>query len=172
MSRGPVVLLCFLAVACSNSSLSGAGAFTPNTEVGGYLRASDDGGVDPSSIVISLSRLDQGALGCSASGASVSGPMLIISVATSDGSPVRDISYPLVAPWWANDAGGFGASVSLGVSGVFSAGSTSGTLTFDKIEPKFEGSFNATLNLVDGGTFGVLSGTFIATNCGLLPHGR
>jgi hypothetical protein len=164
-----VALLAALGCTNSGSTLSGAGAFTPNTEIGGYASL-DDGGPDPSIIAVEISRVDQGTQTCAeivdGGGRLLTGQFLVIATETGDGTPIRAGQYPIVATLLGN--GSAAAVLTLGDTDAgTTAAATSGSVTLTEVGATLAGSFTSTLALLsDGGAFGLLSGTFSAQNCG------
>jgi hypothetical protein len=156
----------------SSLGLSTAGGFIANTELAGYAGPLSDGGTDPSVVVIDIARIDQGSQTCAGilpgGGGPFTGPAILIILTTGDGTPIRKGRYPIAFPPRAAD-GGLGAVCLLG---ELDAGNTAvgvdGSVIVTRVGDDFAGSFGSMLELLDGGSFGELSGGFNAPNCGPL----
>jgi hypothetical protein len=150
-----------------SSSLSGAGAFTPNFQIATFT----DGGDFPNTAGVNIASVNS-----SPTCAVIldGGPVGVIGIAvgigiSADGGPLQIADYTFVDP---NGpvASGNSAYLSLamfddaGSNGI--ASSSSGTLHLTGIGSSLAGNFSAVLyNLADGGVFGTLSGTFDAPVC-------
>jgi hypothetical protein len=171
-----VIVVAMSGVACSSSSagLTGETGFTPNTQLAGYYTPLNDGGPDPSVIVVTLARVDQGPLTCSEllpSGhpAVTTGDAVEIFMTTGDGSSVAAGSYDFVV-FPGPPMGTRGAlllRIDLDGGATIGAGA-SGSVALTSATGGFAGSFNTTIENVDGGSLGALSGSFSAPNCGPL----
>jgi len=159
-----------VATACSgssSSSLSGAGAFTPNSEIAGFPGSLDDGGIDSSTIAIGIVHIDQGPQSCGTApgGETLTGRLVAIGVSTGDGTTLQTGQYPIVS-LLAPKPTTVSAVLALGdFNGDLSEVAESGSVTLTEVGATFAGSFTATLVELDGGAFGVLSGTFSAPTC-------
>jgi hypothetical protein len=164
-----IVLLVLAACGTSGASLTGQGAFTPNTQYAGFPLVLDDGGPDPRVVVIGIAEIDQGPQSCGglldagANHLTFHSLGLTLANFADGGVPVTTGDYPISLDF----AGATGpvAAVLLAVTdaGITQTG-ISGTVTLTQVGSTYAGSFTSTVSDNDGGT-GTLSGSFSAPLC-------
>jgi len=156
--------------ACSSPTLSGVGAFVPNTQLSvglGHLLPDGGGVSDQLNLFIAL--VDQGSLSCAQlidrTAATATGRALRISLWHADRTAVTPGTYQIGV----DDAGSM-AHLSLDSrepdAGAKQLGyGASGTVTLTQVTPETTGSLDTMVVLFsDGG--GQLTGGFNATDCG------
>jgi hypothetical protein len=171
MPRSPLLLLVFLSAACSSSaSLTGVGAFDPNTQTAqGLGTLYSDGGGLFNQLNVLVARIDQGAQDCAQitmPGNPSTGQLLRISLFHADGSEMTTGTYEIGSP----DAGNIAILFTLlrepDAGSAPTAAGVSGSVTLSQIQPNTVATFNAQMATADDGG-GSLSGNVNAAFCGV-----
>jgi hypothetical protein len=160
-----LVSLVLAACGTSGASLTGQGAFTPNTQYAGFPLNLPDGGLSKDLVVIGIAEIDQGPQSCDElldAGSSLTGHALTLALANLDAGLTTG-TYT-ITPNLMSMTGPV-ASLSLAVTdaGLTQIG-VSGTVTLTQVGSTYAGNFTSTVADNDGGT-GTLTGSFSAPLC-------
>jgi hypothetical protein len=171
MFRSPLTVLVVAAAACSSSaSLTGVGAFDPNTQTAqGLGTLYSDGGGLFDQLNILVAHVDQGGQDCAQTtmpGNPATGQLLRISLFHADGSAMTTDTYEIGSP----DAGNIAILFTLlrepDAGGAPTAAGVSGSVTLTQIQPNTVATFSAQMATAnDGG--GTLTGNVNAALCGV-----